>query len=203
MSATAPTFDPISHSYAIGGKPLIAVSRVIDAVLKKSFDGVDPAVLANAAERGQRTEDYCTTILETGRVEIPAGERQDVIERVRCFWKFYQQGRPKILAKQLMVWDEEDGIAGKLDWLLWFPREKTCVLTDCKCTSQAEKSWALQVGAYASYCPDHYSVDATAILHINPSFAQGYIWRLYNLELAVQQWKSALNWYRTLEQLNA
>lgn len=199
MSATAPTFDPISHSYAIGGKPLIAVSRVIDAVLKKSFDGVDPAVLANAAERGQRTEDYCTTILETGRVEIPAGERQDVIERVRCFWKFYQNNKPTLVSKQVMVWSEEDGIAGKLDWILRIGPD--ICLTDCKCTSQVEKAWALQIGAYALYFPG--LLDLAAVLHINPSFAQGYLWREYRPRTVIEQWKSALNWYRTLQQLNA
>lgn len=205
MSAvqTAVRFDEKEHSYStIDGTPLIAVSRVIDAVMKKSWDGVDPEVVANAAERGQRTEDYATAIMETGCVRIPVGERQDVAERVKIFWSWYELHQPKLLEKQVIVWSERDGVAGKLDWILELPEvQSPRWLVDCKCTSQPEKAWILQIGAYLSYYPTYCA--RSAVLHINPSFAKGYIWREYNVQQAMDQWKTALNWYRTLQNLGA
>lgn len=203
MSATAPVFEPQGHIYTLNGKPLVSVNRVIDAVMKKSWSDLPPErmwMVKDAAERGQRTEDYNTEILETGSVTIPAGERQDVIERVEIFWKWYSHHKPILMQKQVMVWSETAGVAGKLDWVLFFDTGKHW-LVDCKCTSQAEKGWALQLGAYAEYYGGH--IDACAVLHINPAFAQGYIWREYSRDVVIEQWYSALNWYKTLQQLNA
>jgi len=190
--------EPTTHTYRDGDREYVAVSRVIDAVMKKSFEGVDPDVLANAADRGQKTERYCEEILRTGGCSIPAGERQDVTDRVAAFYHWYQQKTCTLIDAQRIVSSEADGIAGCLDFLL--EDIDALGVVDLKCTSQPEKSWALQIGAYMTYCPE---AQFCAILHLNPKYKNGWIWREYDPLIVKSQWASALNWYRTLQSLKA
>ncbi len=193
------TLDQETHVYSDGtDRKWVSVSRVIDAVMKKSFEGVSPEVLANAAERGRKTEDYCTEILKTGGCSMPAGERKDVEDRVTAFYGWYTTIRPAFIDAQRIVSSEADGVAGCLDFLLAIQRSRTIV--DLKCTSQPEKTWALQLGGYATYTE---GVEACAILHLNPKYKNGWIWRAYDPLIVKSQWASALNWYKTLVGLKA
>ncbi len=192
------TLDAETHVYSDGtDRKWISVSRVIDSVLKKSFDGVDPAVLANAAERGRKTEDYCTAILKDGYVIIPEGEREDVRDRVKAFYDWFSTVKPALIASQKIVHGEVDGVAGCLDYLWVGHQGRT--LADLKCTAQPEKSWALQLGAYVTYCD--VETDECGILHLNPKFKNGWIWRAYDPMIVKSQWASALNWFKTLQSL--
>ena len=193
------SLDAATHTYSDGtDRKWVSVSKVIDAVMKKSFEGVDPDVLANAAERGIRVERYATEILTTGGCSLPVGERKDVSDRVEAFYDWYQKTSPLLLAAQEIVSSEADGVAGSLDFLLSVSERRT--LTDLKCTASPEKSWALQVGAYATYCPQ---AQDCGILHLNPKYKNGWIWRPYDPLIVKSQWASALNWYRTLQSLKA
>lgn len=194
MSTVAPVLDQLSHRYALEGKPLVSVSRVIDSVMKKSFDGVDPEILRNAAERGMAVEKYATEWLATGGVAVPADERQDVIDRLECFERFMKLRRPKLLSAQQMVWNGE--VAGMLDFILEIDRTEW--LVDMKCTASPEASWVIQVGAY---CELSRHTGPCAVLHINPKYAQGYIWREYDTETVKSQWRTAFAWFQCLQQL--
>ena len=136
------TLDATTHIYSDEtGREYTSVSRVINTVIAKSFDGVDPAVLANAADRGIRTERYATEILKNGWCEIQAGtERADVSERVEGFWNWYKQTGAELISEQQIVSDETNGIAGSLDWTLLVGAGDWIV--DLKCTSAPEPAWA-------------------------------------------------------------
>lgn len=193
------TLDHATHTYSDGSdRTWVSVSRVIDTVMKKSFEGVDPAVLANAAERGQKTERYCEEILRTGGCTMPAGERQDVQDRVEAFYHWYSEKTPTFIDAQRIVSSEADCVAGCLDFLL-SDIDALCVV-DLKCTASPEKSWALQIGAYMTYCPE---ARTCAVLHLNPKYKSGWIWREYDPLIVKSQWASALNWYKTLVSLKA
>lgn len=196
MSAVAPVLDREKHAYTLEGKPLISVSRVLDTVIKKSFEGVDPEVLRNAAARGTLVERYATEWLATGGVVVPADERQDVIDRLEGFARFVDAFNPKLVVAQQLVWDSEQGIAGMLDFILEIQGVEW--LVDMKVTASPEKAWALQLGAYLALSRH---AGPAAILHINPKYANGYMWREYDSAACVKQWGAALAWYRVLEQL--
>ncbi len=196
MSSVAPVLDVEKHTYSLNGQPLVSVSRVIDTLMKKSWDGVDPEILRNAAERGQLVERYATEWLQTGGVVVPAGERNDVEERLYCFGRFYLKFKPRLIRFQERVWDAEDGVAGTLDFVLdiggvdW--------LVDLKCTASFESTWALQAGAY---CDLARHDGPCAVLHINPKFKNGYMWRVYDTAMVKRQWRAALEWYKVLQEL--
>lgn len=203
MSTATIQLDEASHTYSLYGKPFVSVSKVIDAVMKKSWEGVPAEVLANAAERGSIVEGYTTEMLRTGYVTPPNTERDDVLARMEGVERWYQTMNPVLIDAQRKVYSEELGVAGTLDYLLRIGNG-ICVgrwLVDMKCTAQAEKSWILQLGAYLDLLGEE--VDGAAVLHINPSFAKGFIFRAYEVEAAKRQWRTALNWYRTLQELKA
>ena len=200
MSAVQPVLDHSQHAYTLAGKPLVSVSKVTNALFKKSFDGVDEAILKNAADRGIRLENYGTTLLRTGTVTTEPNERLDVLERLECFERWYLRHKPVLVGAQMIVWDEIDGVAGTLDWLLFLDGQY-CIV-DCKCTSQPEKTWIMQLGAYATML-DEFPADRTAVLHINPKYKDGYMWREYDTEKAIAYWRKALDWYRILQDLKA
>ncbi len=202
MSAVAPVLDHAKHIYTIDGKPLISVSKVIDTVIRKSWEGVDPEVLRNAAERGMLTEKYATEWMQDGGgVIVPpelVNERPDVMLRLEGFGRWYDRTKPTLLRAQQLVWSESDGVAGTLDFILWINRQNW--LVDMKCTARPEASWALQVGAYATLS-DHHG--PCAVLHIKPDYPDGYKWRQYDTETVKRQWRSAFQWYKTLAELKA
>lgn len=194
------TLDPETHIYSDGtDRKWTSVSKVISTVMAKSWEGVDPAVIANAADRGQRVENYATEILKTGGCVTAPNEREDVLERVECFYRWYEASAISLVAAQLKVSDEPNGIAGTLDFILSGTAGDAIV--DLKCTAQPEASWALQLGAYSSMYPAPH--DVVGVLHVNPKYAKGWIWREYDPFIVRSQWASALNWYRTLESLKA
>ncbi len=192
--------DPVSHEYSDGTeRKWTSVTRLISTVIRKDIDGVDPAVLANAAERGIRTEAYATEILRTGSCTIAEGERQDVVDRVECFWRWYEIEKPQLIAAQIIVKDEINLIAGQLDFtLLWRDRR---VLVDMKCTANPEASWRLQCGAYDSMSEEKH--DEVGVLHVNPKYAKGYIWRPYDPMIVRSQWNAAVQWSKVLQTLKA
>lgn len=198
--APAPVLDELSHRYVLEGKLLVSVSRVIDAVMRKSWEGVDPAVIENAAERGRRVEKWSTEMFRTGAV-LPEGEdRADVLERLEAVESWYVQHAPVLIDAQRMVWSTQDEVAGMIDYVLKFRNQKRYIV-DMKCTAQAEATWPIQLGGYSSLSEE--KPDGVAVLHINPKFAKGYIWREYDPALVEGQWKAALRWYRVLQQLKA
>ncbi len=199
MSAPQPILEHSSHVYTLDGRPLVSVTRVIDALIKKSFDGVSPETLKNAADRGLLVEQYATELMRNGFVNT-VSERDDVNDRMDCFERWWFNAKPKLLVAQKMVFSEIDGTAGTLDWVLTIGA-KTYIV-DCKCTAQPERTWILQLGAYYTMLPAP-EIDRVAILHINPKYSDGYIWREYDPELAAMHWQRGLAWYNSLQILKA
>lgn len=199
MSAVQPILDHSQHVYTLAGKPLVSVSRVTYSLIKKSFDGVDKAILESAADRGIRLETYGTHLLKHGTVTTEPDERQDVLDRLEALERWWIHAKPELIDAQRIVWCEKDCTAGTLDWLLLLNGKNYIV--DLKATSQPEKTWILQLGAYYSMLPGF--VDGLAILHINPKYMDGYIWREYDPMKAADYWRRALAWYRALQELKA
>ncbi len=200
MSAPQPILEHSSHVYTLSGKPLVSVSRVIDALVKKSWSdaGVDPERLRKAAERGSLVEQYATELMKTGHVTITT-DNDEVLDRLAIFEKWWLRHNPTLIDAQRIVWSEVDGIAGTLDWILNINGQ--VYLVDCKCTVRPERAWLLQIGAYCSMVEDF--IGSAAVLHINPKYDQGYIWREYDPMKAEAYWRKALDWYRCLQDLKA
>ncbi len=136
-----------------GGR--ISVTEILSAVNLSNFDGIDPRVVAAAADRGQEVHEWAT-IVDAG-VEVP---HDDIDPRVsgciRAYESFLAEVEPKLLASERVVINEEWEYAGTLDRVFKMKRryedgtEKNVkVVVDLKCPVKASKSWRLQTAGYA------------------------------------------------------
>lgn len=188
------------HRYWRNGVEYTSVSRVISAVYpKKSWDGVDPSVIANARERGERVDKYLTTYIETGSVTPDEIERVDVRERLDCvieYWNKHLLGLP-FKAKQI-VYSDKWKIAGETDFLCMADGG---IVIDLKNTAQIERSYALQVGAYRSLA----SVELGGILHVNPRVykREGGCRFVMTPAECVEWWENAVRWWQSLQAMEA
>lgn len=177
-------------------RKLDSVSKVIKQVYaKKSWDGVDESIIENARERGSLVDDYVATYMRTGVVEMPEGERQDVVDRVVIAQGLIEEHYPDRVncEPQKIVYDLNIGIAGCAD----LPIDDSVI--DLKCTYSPEVDWAFQIGAYA----DMGNFANCAILHVSPKFYKdsvgGRLLR-YDVEQCKGWWREAVAWYlRTKE----
>jgi len=189
-------FTRSTHEYIFlpTKKKLTSVSTIIKTVYnKKSWDGVDEDVIANARERGIRVDDYVAAYIKYGRIEM-ANEREDVIERVKIAIDLLEQnyGNAEKIEAQKIVYDLDYGVAGTADIAV---NGKTVV--DLKATWSPEVDWILQIGGYAWL--GGYS--DSAIIHTSPRFYKkqkypfGGKLLTYDTYDCIQWWKSALQWW--------
>lgn len=187
-----------SYTHIPTNRKLESVSNVIRTVYnKKSWDGVEEAVIENARIRGSRVDQYFADYLRTGYVEIPEGERIDVIERMVIAHRIFEgtYADRKSGRSQVIVYSLEDGIAGTADIVV-----DDHIVVDLKATYSPEVSWILQIGAYATYLP----ADEAAIIHASPKFYKkigGGKLIKYNADYAKQLWASAVKWWHEINEV--
>jgi hypothetical protein len=188
--------DPSGEFYTDGETRLVRVSRIIDDLLPRDLSHIPPDLLAAAAQRGIEVERHTLALLRDGRLEIRDGEVDaDVVERLRGVAAWIGEKRPALVDHSAMVRGLD--YAGTADFIIDMACPETGMpqrwVVDMKCTSQADAlRWTLQVGAYATAHSEEGL--ACAVLHVNPKFAKGYMWREY--PTAVSDWNAALAWWR-------
>ena len=178
------------HRYWLGDKELASVSSVIRSVYpKKSWDGVDRAVIERARERGSRVDAYLSKYVTTGNVMTEPGEWVEVLERldrVVAWWNRNVNGVP--VSTQKILYSERDGIAGTADFVIGD------MVMDLKNTAQIEKSYAIQVGAYAEY----ENASRAGVLHVT---AKSCAFVPYNAEDIRSLWNQARQWWQCIRKL--
>ncbi len=191
-------YRPSDHSYTHipTGRRLASVSEVISTVYaKKSWDGADPQVVENARERGVAVDRYLSQYIRDGAVTIE-DESEDITNRVIVAHRLYEELFGGLLAEsQVIVYSLDDMVAGTLDFLV-----DNCVIADLKNTYNPERSWTLQLGAYATYAPE--PVKRAGIIHISPKvYKTGGIWIEYDVEGCKRYWQKAVSWWKDIQTL--
>ena len=171
------------------------VTDVIRGVFPSNYDGVDEAVLENAARRGREVEALCYEYAVHGSVEGECSE--DAVPRLEAFDRFWTKYRPEYISHQQT--NHREDIAGTLDLLLAIDGKLTIV--DLKCMAQTDKKWPVQLGAYAWMTSD---VEAVAVLHLTPSLNKaGFKLRDYDLVQARRWWNATLDFWRMKQEIDA
>jgi len=204
--ATELRFDAETHTYWHGLEQYQSVSRVIKSVwpVKKSWDGVNPAIIENARERGILIDRYCCELVRTGRVETAADERLDVNAGVRAFTEWWREQEwwrepGAVVETQKILADPINGIAGTADLVI------PGGIYDIKCTSAIEADVAYQLGAYA-YMRGLEAVyqwpPAVAVIHIQPKkYPSGLRVIPFDAAECVAKWLNLLAFYRDVRPL--
>lgn len=193
------------HAYWLNGKQLPSVSQVIRAVYpQKSFDGVDPAVIENARERGVLVERYLCEYVRTGAVRTDDGERADVLERLDIVIPWWEKNMAdKAIECQKIVSD--GAIAGTADFVFSIPRSGYIDyrVIDLKNTASPEKDWPLQGAAYGQLYGDGV-VYGCAVLHVSPKrYKEGVKLIEYDYQRAFEWWLKARDWYFAMKEIAA
>lgn len=183
---------PDHHKYWLNGNELASVSKVISQVYpRKSFDGVDPAVIERARERGVRVDRYLAAYVTTGDVTTEPGEWIEVLQRLeRCIGWWDKNMNGTRVDCQPILYSEAHGVAGTADF-----RIGDFVL-DLKNTAQAEASWKLQLGAYGEYG----NSAKVGILHSTKDSCR---YLDYANQECRDMWMEAIRWRSTIARIEA
>jgi hypothetical protein len=183
-------FCDLHHRYFMGDVELDSVSRVIAKVYpKKSFDGVNPAVIERARERGVRVDRYLEQYVSTGDVLTDLGEWIEVRERLdRCIkWWDQNMNGVKVIC-QPILFNARERVAGKPDFRIGD------FILDLKNTASPEPSWKLQFGGYA----EMGNAQKIGALHSTKDAVRLYE---YNAAECRDLWNRALDWRAAIAEL--
>ncbi len=158
------TFEEITHTYAIDGKPVeLCVSDVLElAGITGYSDRIPRYLIEHAGEIGTAVHRACH-YLDIGELDIYTVDQQ-IAGYVMGYHKFCQQYEPEWQSIEKPLADIGLGVAGTPDRIghLWnftkqLRRKTEAVIVDIKTAVKPEKHWGLQLTAYAilSYLSDH------------------------------------------------
>lgn len=186
------------HRYWFGDRRLASFSHVLNTVYpqkREELEKLDPEVLEHARERGIRVDRYACEYVTTGRVEIPAGEWQEVLDRLGIFVEWFEKTKPIVRGVQQIVHDLDDGIAATKDFD--FVLAGTPVIVDLKNTYSPDWTWKAQLGCHGRYSKNGADLYA---LHINPKLytKTGYKLIPYSPEECMGIFDAARSWWKVL-----
>lgn len=184
------------HSYIHipSGQKLTSVTTVVKRICSdKSWDGVDPATVEHARQRGSAVDKYMEQYVRDRRLTL-VREASDVVERVKIAHKVWESLFGGGMAEtQKVVFNLSDGIAGRMDF--WIENQ---IVADLKCTYYSEFDWVLQIGAYGEYA----DAKQGGVIHISPKvYSDGGRWLNYDMEKCREYWRQAVAWWKTTEEI--
>jgi hypothetical protein len=183
------TFDPTTHQYSRGLQTLTSITQVIRTCwpVRPSWDTVDPAVIENARERGIETDELFSGWINGTLTKIPAGTREDAVERfmaVRSWW--LQKFGDSHARAQVILADDE--LAGCCDVLM-----QAGSIWDLKNTAAIETSYPIQLGGYADLHEKEYGrlPHSVGVIHVTKPKDRPVSVRLIEFDVAksVSEWR--------------
>lgn len=121
-------------------------SRVTDILSPfNDFSGIDPKVLANAADRGQRVHRYCELYAKSMLIEEPTN---DCKPYVQSFVDWFEACVEKVVYSEMRINCAKYKLSGKFDDVFILKGDKGACLIDKKTPQTASQSWQLQTAAY-------------------------------------------------------
>ena len=109
------------------------------------LQGIDPLVLAKAADRGKRAHGYCELYAQS----LLIGEVDDDCKGfVESFKNWFDNVVDEVVSFEERLFDEEHRLTGQYDLIIKMKGSKDHVLIDIKTPQSASKTWPLQTAAY-------------------------------------------------------
>lgn len=109
------------------------------------FSQIDPAVLANAADRGSRTHKFCELYLKNLLIEEVDEDCKPYFE---SFVKWEQIALGQIFELEERYFCEKIKVTGQIDMVLTLKGEDKPIIVDIKTPQNEQKTWPLQTAAY-------------------------------------------------------
>lgn len=188
------TFDAVTHSYSLAGRPLPGVTSVINALL--------PGWQADDwyLQRGQALHHGCR-LLDSGTLDWLTVHEQ-IRPRIKAWMKFTTDYPAEILAMEQPMASEKYGFAGTPDRVFLDPAGKV-VVADIKSSYAAQAR--LQLGAYSLLVTDNLNRQPVkaVIVELAESGAYKTCWLdKWELRRAEQQFLAVLTVFNFAKQHN-
>ncbi len=110
-----------------------------------SFDGIHPAVLAKAADRGTRVHKYCELYTQNLLIEKVDEDCRPYIE---SFTQWFDAMIEDVWVSEMRLSCSKYLVTGKLNMVTRLKEDKSETIVDLKTPQQASLSWRLQTAAY-------------------------------------------------------
>ena len=158
---------PDHHRYFNGDKELVSVSRILADCwpIKPTWDKADPAVVANANDRGCVVDALFSAYVIGKLDRIPAGTRLDAVDLFYKLRKWWDSFPHNTVQSQVILHDAQ--VAGTCDVIA------DDVIYDIKTVYELQPSYYLQDGAYGSLYPR--PVAGLRLIHVTARYDEPII----------------------------
>jgi hypothetical protein len=146
--ATAPsfTFDPATHVYKVDGLPVPSVSQILREAGLVDYDGIPPAVLAYAADRGTAVHLACEYYDQD---DLDPDSLDPQLAPYVAGWRRFRLEHPmRIVASEKMFLGKLHGLQFGMTVDRVVEIEGQDAILDIKCTREIEPSHAIQLAGY-------------------------------------------------------
>lgn len=141
--------------------------RVSDVISKQNFEelrSIPLETLANAAIRGTKVHDYCTTLVKG--LWLPDIE-EEYAPYVDAFMRWYDQNVFQTLYTNTRLYDDNKKFTGEFDMIVVLKESREIAMLDLKTSANVSRSWPIQLAAYKHLCElNGYEPDAFLNIHL-------------------------------------
>lgn len=141
--------------------------RVSDVIGKQNYEemrSIPIDTLANAAIRGTKVHDYCTTYVKG--LWLPDMELE-YTPYVQAFIKWYEENVHQTLYTNTRLYDDEKKFTGEFDMIVVLKESKEIAMLDLKTSANVSRSWPIQLAAYKHLCElNGYQPEAYINVHL-------------------------------------
>lgn len=120
------------------------------------FSQIDPATLANAADRGTRTHKFCELYINNLLLQ-PIDE--DCKPYFESFVKWFDEMVKEVVYCEERLLCDKFKITGQIDLLLTLKGENKPIIVDLKTPQSESKTWRLQTAAYLYLARQNWDKD--------------------------------------------
>lgn len=131
------------------------VTEILDAYT--DFNGVPPAVLAHAAERGERIHRYCELYSLSMLIEEPDEECKPYVD---SFIRWFDYSVACVIHSELRISSKKYKLSGKFDLLVKMKGDTELTIVDIKSPQTKSSTWQLQTAAYRFLLREELKINA-------------------------------------------
>lgn len=171
-------------------------SRVTEVLSTyNDFSAIDPQVLSNAADRGERVHKYCELYTRSMLIEEPT---TDCRPYVYSFIEWFDSCVEKVIYSEYRINCAKYKLSGKIDDVFIIKGDKGACILDKKTPQNPSKSWELQTAAYRILLREEhgFEVQRRACLILDKFGGKARFKEHTNHELDEKRFMNALDLHR-------
>lgn len=148
------------------------VSAIIHKQNESEFRNISLEILENAAIRGTKVHEYCTSYL----LNLFIVDMEDQYKPYSdAFIEWIDQHPIDEVYTGERLYDDERKFSGEFDMIVKFKKSQRMALIDIKTSANVSKAWPIQLAAYKHLCNlNGYTIDDCFNLHLKKTRYEKY-----------------------------